>query len=71
MDHYAKVNKFYSEPAFVCWFPYTLRRSDQIIAKVHKNYFRIEIPSKYEDSIQIDINNRNKNWQGAKIEQME
>ena len=68
---YATAHGLDSEPAFLWWVPYTLRRRNRIIAAVNSRYhkrthkFGIEVPKTFEDCLRIDHENGNTLWQDA------
>jgi hypothetical protein len=68
---YAVANKIVSEPAFLWWVPFTLKKRDRIIAavnnriakKTHK--FGIRVPKDMAEANAIDKESGNALWYGA------
>ena len=65
-----------TEPAFLWWVPYTLKKRDQIIASINHRIikqdhkFGIKIPRDMKDAIRIDLENGNTLWQDAYKKEM-
>jgi len=65
---YAVYQSIDNEPAFAWWVPYTLRKRNQIIAAVNKQYikrthkFGIDVPKTIKRAMEIDKENGNTLW---------
>ena len=73
---YAKARDIDSEPAFVWWVPYTLRKRDVIISAItarvrrttHK--YGVEVPRNLQHAYDIDKRNKNTVWSDALKKEM-
>ena len=66
-----------SEPTFVCWVPFILRKRDSIIASVNKRTKRVshnygvQIPSTVQETFDLDESNSDTLWSDALNKDME
>ena len=76
LAQYAVDNKIDTEPAFVWWVPWTLKKQKLIIAKIKSKYwerthkFGIRIPKNVKETMQIDKENGNTMWMDAVKKEM-
>ena len=65
-----------TEPAFSCWLPYTLKKSDRIIASINHRViksdhkFGIKIPRNIKEALKLDQENGNTILQDAYKKEM-
>lgn len=68
---YALANKLISEPAFVWWAPYVLKKRQRIIDKIKTRYFRkeqkfgIALPKTVKEALQLDRDTGTTYWYDA------
>lgn len=68
---YALANKLLSEPAFVWWAPYVLKKRQRIISKIKTRYFRkeqkfgIALPKTVQEALQLDRESGTTYWYDA------
>ena len=73
---YSIASNIAKEPAFAWWVLYILKKRDQIISAVNKQYlkkmhkFGMELPKDAEDAKRIDQENGNMFWQDATVKEM-
>jgi hypothetical protein len=73
---YTVINDISHLPAFQWWVPYTIKKRDRIIAKIKTSYWQkthkygLEIPKNYQDCVRIDVENGNRLWQDAVMNEM-
>ena len=73
---YTVVAKIAMEPAFAWWFPYTLKKRNQIISKVKSKYwlrthkFGIWIPKSVKEAKRLDQENGDSQWWEAICNEM-
>ncbi len=73
---FAKARSIADEPAFAWWVPYTLRKRDIILSKIHARIrktthkYGIEIPTSVENANEIDRRNSNTLWKDALAKEM-
>lgn len=74
---YAEARNISSEPGFIWWVPYTLRRRDRLIAGVNSGVWRtthkygVELPRTVTEALALDRKNGNNLWRKAIDKEME